>query len=291
MGFDYRTVERVETISPTDFYNLYVKPQKPVVVERLTADWPAYEKWHFEYIKQVAGDTMVPLYNNDPVDYTKKVNEPDATMSMREYIDLLLSGQTTLRIFLYSLMKHAPVLQNDFKFPDLKLKLIKSLPFLFFGGKGVNVFMHYDIDLSNILHFHFAGEKRCVIIPPDQTPLMYKIPYSNICHESIDIDDPDFNQWPALRHVQPYVADLQHGEMLYMPEGYWHYMKYITPGFSMSLRAFPIHVSNIARGVFNLFVVRHYDNWMRKRKGAAWIEEKNQRAIAQTNATLSKLRS
>ena len=105
------------------------------------------------------------------------------------------------------------------------------------------------------------------------------------------MDDPDFNRWPALRHVQPYVADLQHGEMLYMPEGYWHYMKYITPGFSMSLRAFPIHVSNIVRGVFNLFVVRHYDNWMRKRKGAAWIEEKNQRAIAQTNATLSKLRS
>ena len=24
-----------------------------------------------------------------------------------------------------------------------------------------------------------------------------------------------------------------------MPEGYWHYMKYITPGFSMSLRALP----------------------------------------------------
>ena len=201
MGFDYRAVDRVATISPADFYNHYVKPQKPVVVEQLTADWPAYEKWHFEYIKQVAGDTVVPLYNNDPVDYTKKVNEPDATMSMRDYIDLLLNGQTTLRIFLYSLMKHAPVLQSDFKFPDLKLKLIKSLPFLFFGGKGVNVFMHYDIDLSNILHFHFAGEKRCIIIPPEQTPLMYKIPYSNICHESINIDDPDFDQWPALRHV------------------------------------------------------------------------------------------
>ena len=93
MGFDYRTVERVETISPTDFYNLYVKPQKPVVVERLTADWPAYEKWHFEYIKQVAGDTMVPLYNNDPVDYTKKVNEPDATMSMRACCKMTLSSQ------------------------------------------------------------------------------------------------------------------------------------------------------------------------------------------------------
>ena len=34
MGFDLQAVERVATISPTDFYNLYVKLQKPVVVER-----------------------------------------------------------------------------------------------------------------------------------------------------------------------------------------------------------------------------------------------------------------
>lgn len=290
MGFNYLTVERVATISPDDFYNNYVKPQKPLVIEQLTTDWPAYQKWHFDYIRKVAGDTMVPLYNNDPVDATKKVNEPDATMTMREYIDLLISGKTTLRIFLYSLLKNAPILQNDFKFPNLKLKLLKGLPFLFFGGKNVNVFMHYDIDFPNILHFHFAGEKRCVIVSPEQTPMMYKIPYANICHEDIDMDNPDFDKWPALRHVTPYVADLKHGEMLYMPEGYWHYMKYITPGFSMSLRSLPTKKANLVRSFLNLFIIRNYDNWMRKRKGAAWLDHKNQLAIKQTNDNLAKLK-
>jgi hypothetical protein len=61
-------------------------------------------------------------------------------------------------------------------------------------------------------------------------------PHSVICREDIDFDNPDFDKWPALKHINPMVADLKHGEMLYMPEGWWHYMKYLTPGFSMSLR-------------------------------------------------------
>ena len=286
MGFQYTNIERVATISPTDFYENYVKPQKPVVIEQLTRDWPAYQKWNLAYIKQIAGEQIVPLYNNDPVDYNKKVNEPDERMKMADYIDALVADKTKLRIFLYSLIKHVPSLQNDFKFPDLKIKLLKGLPILFFGGRNVNVFMHYDIDYANIFHFHFAGEKRCILVPPNQTPLMYKIPYSNICHEDIDFDNPDFEHWPALKQLRPLMADLKHGEMLYIPEGYWHYMKYITPSFSMSLRALATQPTHIAKAFLNLFVIRHFDNFMRRHKGAAWLAYKDERAIADTHAKL-----
>ncbi|MGL4767374.1 MAG: cupin-like domain-containing protein [Formosimonas sp.] len=286
MSFNYRPVERVAQISPDDFHRLYVKPQKPVVIERLTHDWPAYERWHFEYIKAQAGEQIVPLYNNEPVSHTKKVNEPDAKMRLADYIDQLQSGQTQLRIFLYNLIKNVPSLQGDIRFPNLKMKLLKGLPFVFFGGKDVNVFMHYDIDYANILHFHFAGEKRCVIVPPEQTPLMYKVPYANICREDIDFDNPDFARWPALRQLQPLVADLKHGEMLYMPEGYWHYMKYLTPGFSMSLRGLATRPSHMVKAFWNLFVVRHFDNFMRRSKGAAWLAYKDQKAINDTHARL-----
>lgn len=45
-------IPRVKTISKEDFVNQYLKPQKPVVVEQLTADWPAYEKWQLSYISE-----------------------------------------------------------------------------------------------------------------------------------------------------------------------------------------------------------------------------------------------
>ena len=287
MQFEFSQVERVSNISAKDFQNLYIKPQKPVVVENLIQDWPAFEKWDFDYLKKVAGDKIVPLYNNDPVDYSKKVNEPIARMKMSEYIDLMMEGPTDLRIFLYNLMKEVPELQNDYQLPDLGLNLFKSLPMLFFGGEGSNVFMHYDIDLANILHFHFAGKKRCIIVPPDQTKYMYKIPYSVICREDIDFDNPDFEKWPALKYVKPMVADLEHGQMLYMPEGWWHYMKYITPGFSMSLRSLAHKPKNLSEAVYNIFIMRNYDNLMRKMKGQDWIDWKNEKAISRTNKRVS----
>ncbi|WP_284650785.1 cupin-like domain-containing protein [Flavobacterium terrisoli] len=283
MSLTLTEIERVKTISKEDFYHHYVKKQKPVVIETLTSDWPAYEKWNLEYMKQVAGDQIVPLYDDRPVSHKDGFNEAHARMKMSDYIDLLNTKPTNYRIFLYNLMKEVPVLKNDFVWPDIGLNLVKQLPMLFFGGENSKVFMHYDIDYSNILHFHFHGQKRCVLFAPDQTPYLYKVPHALISREDIDFDNPDFAKWPALKKAQGLVADLKHGEMLYMPEGYWHYMKYVTPGFSMSLRAFPKSITNVSKAVYNIFIMRNFDNLMRKWKGQKWIDYKNNQAIVNTN--------
>lgn len=288
MAFTFQEIERVKNISKKDFLEKYYKPQKPVVIEELTHDWPAYSKWKFQYIKTIAGEKTVPLYDNEPVKAGDGFNQPKAEMKMSEYIDLLHKGPTELRIFLYNLMKQVPELQQDYKIPELGLNIMKGLPMLFFGGEGSNVFMHYDIDLANIFHFHFSGEKECILVHPDDTRYMYKIPHSLICREDIDFDQPDFEKWPALQYLKPMRARLSHGEMLYMPEGYWHYMKYITPGFSMSLRSIAKKPKHFAEAVYNVFIMRHYDNFMRKRRGQRWIDYKNQRAVDRTHRQITR---
>lgn len=287
MQLNLTEIERVKTISRQDFYNKYVKKQKPVVIEQLTHDWPAYEKWKLNYIKDIAGDKTVPLYDDRPVSHNDGFNQAHATMKMHEYIDLLQSKPTNYRIFLYNLMKEVPSLKNDFKWPNIGLRLVKQLPMLFFGGENSRVFIHYDIDYSNILHFHFHGKKRCILFAPDQTPYLYKVPHALISREDIDFDDPDFNKWPALKQAQGLVANLNHGEMLYMPEGYWHYMKYVTPGFSMSLRAFPRNPLNLMKAAYNVTIMRYFDNFMRRYKGQAWIDHKNREAVVRTHKNLN----
>ena len=282
MKLNLTEIERVETISKEDFYNHYIKKQKPLVIQKLTKDWPAYEKWNLNYIKTIAGDKIVPLYDDRPVSHKDGFNAAHATMKMADYIDLLQSKPTNYRIFLYDLMKEVPVLQNDFKWPKIGLRLVKQLPMLFFGGENSKVFMHYDIDYSNILHFHFHGKKQCMLFAPDQTPFLYKVPHALIAREDIDFDNPDFEKFPALKKAQGLITTLNHGEMLYMPEGYWHYMKYLTPGFSMSLRAFPRRLNNLSKAVYNVFFMRYFDSIMRKVKGQAWIDYKNEKAIKDT---------
>ena len=285
MSLNLKDIPRVKTITKEDFITNYFKPQKPVVVERFIENWPAYTKWNLDYIKSIAGDKVVPLYDDRPVDYKDGFNEAHATMKMSEYIDLLKSEPTKYRIFLWNILKEVPQLQNDFWFPNVGLKLLKKLPMLFFGGRNSHTFMHYDIDLANIFHFHFQGQKEIILFDQNQNKYLYKIPHSLITREDIDFSNPDLKKWPALKNAQGYKTTLSHGEMLYMPEGYWHYMKYKTPGFSMSLRAIPRHPKNLGKAIYNVFVMRNFDNAMRRIKGQKWIEWKNNQAIVRTKQT------
>ncbi len=286
MKLNLQDIPRVKNITKEAFISNYFKPQQPVVIERHIEDWPAYDKWNLDYIKSIAGNKVVPLYDDRPVDYKDGFNEPHAKMKMSDYVDLLKTEPTKYRIFLWNILKEIPQLQDDFSYPDLGLKLMKNLPMLFFGGTDSHTFMHFDIDLANIFHFHFEGKKLCILFDQDQSDYLYKIPHSLITREDIDFSNPDFKKWPALKHAKGWKCELNHGEILYIPEGYWHYMKYLTPGFSMSLRALARNPKNLGKAVYNIMVMRHFDNLMRRLKGQKWIDWKNDQAIMRTHRML-----
>ncbi|WP_425076603.1 cupin-like domain-containing protein [Psychroserpens sp. S379A] len=279
-------IPRVKHITKEEFISTYLKPQKPVVIEHCIEDWPAYNKWSLEYIKTIAGDKTVPLYDDRPVDYKDGFNDPHAEMKMSDYINLLKTKPTKYRIFLWNILKEIPQLQHDFRYPDFGLKLMKRLPMLFFGGRDSHTFMHYDIDLANIFHFHFEGKKQCILFDQKQNNYLYKIPYSLITREDIDFSNPDLKQWPALKKAKGWQCQLNHGEALYIPEGYWHYMKYLSPGFSMSLRAIARNPIHLGKAIYNVLILRHLDNVMRLIRGQRWINWKNKQAIIRTNKSL-----
>ena len=118
MSLNLSQIDRIDTISKQDFLKNYFKPQKPVVIERFIEDWPAFSKWNLAYIKEVAGDKIVPLYDDRPVNHKDGFNEPHAKMKMADYIDLIEKEPTKFRIFLWNVLKEVPVLQKDFTYPD-----------------------------------------------------------------------------------------------------------------------------------------------------------------------------
>ena len=247
-------IPRVKTITKEDFLKHYFKQQKSLVIEHSIDHWPADSKWNLDYMKAIGGDIIVPLYDNRPVDYKDGFNQPHAKMKLADYIDLLKCEPTKYRIFLWNAIKEIPVLQKDFSFPDFGLRLMKGIPMLFFGGRDSYTFMHYDIDFANIFHFHFEGKKQIILFDQKQNQYLYKIPHALITREDIDFSNPDFKKWPMLKNAKGYQTTLNHGEVLYMPEGYWHYMRYLTPGFSMSLRAMTRNPINFTKAVYNLLL-------------------------------------
>tara|TARA_R110002167_G_scaffold163242_11_gene359995 strand:- start:811 stop:1683 length:873 start_codon:yes stop_codon:yes gene_type:complete len=287
--FTTTPITRVENISKKDFIERFYKPQLPVLITGLTKNWPAYEKWKLDYVQERAGEQIVPLYDNEPAKDKESVYAPAKEMKLFDYIEILKTQPTDLRIFFYNILKEMPELLKDFDYPDIGLKFFKKLPALFFGGGKSKVFMHYDIDLPDSMHFHFDGNKVVNLFSPAQTKYLYKVPFSIHNIESIDMDNPDFEKYPALQYAECIRAEMEHGDALYMPSGYWHSIRYLNGGFSMTLRAIPRHPQRFATMLYNVLIMRNIDNLTRKYWGQKWLDYKEAWAIRRTEKDLGAL--
>lgn len=281
-----KSTERVSEISKEDFIREYKQPQKPVVIEQLSVDWPARKKWNTEYLKEVAGNNIVPLYDSVRATNQKHQHAAAAHMKLKDYLDLLHQGEKDLRLFFYNILDAAPKLTKDFSYPDIGLALFKKLPVLFMAGKGAKVQMHFDIDLAEILLCHFGCKKHVYLFPPKQTKHLYRVPFSFSSLFDIDYENPDYEKYPALKYLEGELAILNHGDILYIPSGYWHYITYDGLSFSMALRAFPRTPIKFLKLIYNIVIVRSIDGLMRKTMGQPWNDRNERLAVEKTHQRL-----
>jgi hypothetical protein len=276
MSFILHPIDIVDTIDPIDFKKNYLQPRRPLLIKGLTKSWPAREKWSAGYLKDVVGGQVVPLYDNSKADPLKPINSAATQMPFDEYINLIKSQPTELRIFFFNIFKHAPELLNDIVLPkDLMGGFIESMPAMFFGGSNSVTFLHYDIDLPHIFHTHFGGRKHVILFEHKWKRRLYCIPNATYALEDYDVSNPDFNRFPALRGVEGTEVFLEHGDTLFMPTGYWHWMKYIDGSFSLSLRAWDASVARKAASLYNLAIKGGVDSVLKmafKGKYAAYRE-------------------
>jgi len=287
MKFDLSQIDCVDDISKEDFEKNYLKPRRPLVIKNMAKNWPAYKKWSLDYMKTVVGDQLVPLYDSSKADPSKPINASAAEMQFADYIDLIKSKPTDLRIFLFDPIKQAPKLLQDYIAPkNLMGGFLDSYPNMFFGGKGSVTFLHYDIDMAHIFHTHFNGRKHVILFENKWKDRLYQIPYATYALEDYDVEHPDFDKFPALKGVKGVETFLEHGDTLFMPTGYWHWMKYLDGSFSISLRAWDKSWAVKARSLYNLTLQRKFDDFMKGNFREKYMAWKERLAIKRANKAL-----
>jgi hypothetical protein len=271
-----------EHIDPEVFKKEFYQPGHPVVIKAagLAAQWPAFYKWNWDYFKQLVGDKKVPLYNNEKSDAYTPVNRADDYKTFGEYIDMISRGPAGWRIFLFNIFDHAPQLIEDFTWPEHLMKgFVKKYPMLFTGGAGSITHMHFDIDLSHILHTQFKGRKKVLLFPFKEQYKLYRKPFevlslADFSHYHENHSTPDYKKFPALKLAQGFETTLEHGDTLFMPAGYWHHMEYLESGFAMSLRALHPSLTGKLKGAWNILGMRNIDTLMKKTMPRTWYQWK-----------------
>jgi len=289
MKFDLTQIDCVDDISKEEFEKNYLKARRPLIIKNMAKNWPAYEKWSLDYMKTVVGDKMVPLYDSSKADPSKPINAAAAEMKFADYIDLIKSIPTDLRIFLFDPIKQAPSLLADYIAPkNLMGGFLDSYPNMFFGGRGSVTFLHYDIDLAHIFHTHFNGRKHVILFENKWKDRLYQIPYATYALEDYDVENPDFQKFPALKGIKGVEAFLEHGDTLFMPTGYWHWMKYLDGSFSISLRAWDKSWAVKAKSLYNLTLQRKFDDFMKANFREKYMAWKERLAIKRANSAMAR---
>lgn len=286
-------VDRVESIRPEDFRDQYYTPMKPLVITGLSKQWPAMQRWDWDFFKSIVGDVEVGLYNNIKSDAYTPINTADDYMKFGDYIDLVKNGPVELRIFLFNIFEHAPQITSDFEWPEHLMKgFVKRYPMLFVGGKGSITHMHFDIDLSHIMHTQFGGRKRVLLFPFEEQHKLYRKPWEVLSFVNFEHyfdrsnNKLEIDRYPALKLAKGYEVILDHGDTLFMPAGYWHHMEYLDSGFAMSLRAMQTSLSGKLKGFWYLLGMRYIDTLMKKTAPEWWFNMKKERTFKAANKEL-----
>ena len=277
-------VATFDTISPAVFKKDFYEPGAPVVIKNLAKKWPASSKWNWDYFKELVGDKKVPLYNNVKSDAYTPINTADDYKTFGEYIDMISKGPAAWRIFLFNIFDHAPQLIKDFTWPEEYMKgFVKKYPMLFTGGATSITHMHFDIDLSHILHTQFCGRKRVLMFPYKEQHKLYRKPF-----EVLSLADfsnyyvegkVDYEKFPALKLAEGFDFILEPGDTLFMPAGYWHHMEYLDSGFAMSLRAMQPTLAGKIKGAWSLIGMRGIDTMMKKTMPKWWYARKEKKVF------------
>jgi len=270
-------VDEVSLIEQKDFSDSYFKPLLPLVIQDLAKSWPASKKWSPDFFREQYGNKQVKVYDDSFVAAGKHYMSKHKTIPLKQYIDTIMTSSQNLRMFLYNIKSEIPELVDDITFPTLINGLSRNFVFMFFGCKGSVTQMHFDIDMSHVFHTAMYGKKTVYLFPYEQGRNLHRYPFT--CRSYVDVERPDFEQYPGLKDAQGYKVELEPGETLYIPSGYWHHFVYDEPGYSVSLRCTNSTWQGKLLGFYNLLVMSPIDRLMNIISPQGWFDWKEGQAL------------
>ncbi|HET8871716.1 MAG TPA: cupin-like domain-containing protein [Aquabacterium sp.] len=223
-----------------EFLTRFVQAGQPVVISQIAPGWPALKKWTPDYFREQFGERLIP------VGYSEQ-------MRFRDFIDAMLTssparpGPYMYRLFLHQDLPEvladlspqslhgfprrlaSPWMPHGWRRPDGFLKLLM-------GGPGSSFpIMHYDANGVHATVTEIYGDKEFVLIPPEDTPNVYARqdqPNKSLVFDPIQ---PDLTRFPLLAKVRPYRTVLKPGSMVFIPRGWWHTARPLSPSISIGM--------------------------------------------------------
>ncbi|RWS25652.1 lysine-specific demethylase 8-like protein, partial [Leptotrombidium deliense] len=237
-----REINRVKFIDIIEFEEKYFLPQIPVIIEGAIDFWPAVDKnsttkWNLEYILNTAAYRTVPVEIGSK--YTDE-NWSQKLMTIQEFVNNYIFNKIDVAyIAQHELFNQIEELSKDFSVPDYCC-LSRSQDTCevsinaWFGPAGTVSPLHFDPN-DNLLTQVF-GSKYIRLYSSDSPTEMIYAHQTPLLHNTsqVDVEKPDLEKFPLFSKLEYLECILKEGEILFIPPKFWHFVKSLSPSFSIS---------------------------------------------------------
>jgi lysine-specific demethylase 8 len=227
----------------------------PAVLDGVLASWPALRRWRSaRYLRSVAGGRTVPvelglnylaegwgqglmLFETFVAEHLLAPRLPSpphaAPAAAQDAVAGAAPAQQLGYLAQHALLEQVPALGADISTPEYcALGRVRAVN-AWLGPGGTTTPLHTD-PCHNLL-CQVAGRKYVRLYRPDSAPALYPHPSGLATNSSrVDLDAPDPAAFPLFAGEPFAECVLEAGHALYIPPGWWHYVKALTPAFSVS---------------------------------------------------------
>lgn len=203
----------------------------PTLLKGWARNWPAFQKWNLDYLKENFGqeEVRVSNYKKDP--HQSSLTKP--SVKLGDYVTFLQTGTSADaniddNVYLagWHFMKACRQVMDDITIPKcfennlldkINERVVSFDPISFFlGHEKVESPLHTDSFAVSVWLANLYGTKVVRLVPPRD--------YQNI-KNGMDAFSDEFCQKMAALDIPVHEVTLEAGDILFIPPGYWHQVK------------------------------------------------------------------
>jgi hypothetical protein len=213
-----------------------IRAGRPVLVHGLTDGWDA-SGWTFDSLRDTAGDRTVKVLVNLPDRggvLAGGQQSYEREMGFSAFLDLAERPDLEAPCYLGYVRpaELIPGYERAFDFGPMTVPGEDPTDTrLWIGSAGTCSGLHSD--LKDNIFAQIRGRKRVILVPFRQTHLVYPFP-DNIVNSMVDPEHLDTGRFPRFLEASVSTCVVGPGDVLYIPRGWWHYLRSESPSISIN---------------------------------------------------------
>lgn len=247
LGGAHLGVDRRTRLPAAEFFAEYYVRSRPVVLQGMMEGWPALG-WSLAHLRErLQGEEVEVMTGRDAnPDYASDHDRHRTRMPFGQYADMVERAGETNDFYMVPRNENwrrdgFASLRRDVRAPEglIDPSLAPDMMTLLLGPAGTVTPLHHDN--MNVLLAQVFGRKRVRLVPPFERSRVYPR-QGTFSH--VDAERPDAARHPDFLEASVVEVVLAPGELLFIPVGWWHWVRALDVSASVSFHHFRVPHGN-----------------------------------------------